>query len=773
MDHRRAVAIRVRGLVQGVGFRPFVHRVAIGLGLAGDVLNDGEGVLIRVAGDASAIAQLVAALETQAPSLARVTAVEQSVLETPVEGAEFRILASGGGRRTAGVVPDAALCDDCRAEIDDPGERRYRYGFASCTQCGPRFSIVEGIPYDRGSTTMRGFRMCAACQAEYDDPLDRRFHAQPIACPDCGPMLRVCDPAGEMVVAADAMTACVEVLRAGGTVGIKGLGGYHLACDAANGAAVMTLRERKRRPVKPFALMAPDLGAIARYGAVDEAEAALLRGSAAPIVLLRRAGVGFLAPSVAPGQAVLGWMLPTTPLHHLLLDAFGGPLVMTSGNRSGEPQAISDDEAVERLGRFVDLFLMHDRPIARRLDDSVAVVVRGETRLVRRARGYAPAPLGLPDGFGGAPPVLAVGGDLKAAICLTQDGAALLSHHLGDLEDALTFQTFEQAIDSYAELFAHCPTVLACDLHSGYLSSAWARERARRDGLTLTYVQHHHAHVVSVMAERRWPLDGGPVVGIVLDGLGYGTDETVWGGEILLCGYERFRRLARLRPVPMPGGRMAVIEPWRNLVAHLDAAFGEAEADLWLARLGSGAAILGRKLAVLRQSVARGLNAPLGSSCGRLFDAVAVALGVAPERLSFEGEAAMALEALAAEAGPQRPYPFGVSTERTWEIDAAPMWAGLLADLADGMPAAVVAARFHAGLAEVFCRLAADFAVSLGARAVALGGGCFQNRILLEACERKLAGKGLAVLVPAEVPANDGGLALGQALVAAARALSE
>ncbi len=769
-DPSRAVRIRVHGLVQGVGFRPFVHRVATRLGVTGDVRNDAQGVVIRAAGDPNAIARLLTALRQEAPLLARITAIEECELETQMVGEGFHILnSSDEGRRSAGVVPDAALCDDCRAEIDDPGQRRHRYAFTSCTHCGPRFSIVETIPYDRANTTMRGFPMCAACRAEYEDPADRRFHAQPIACPDCGPSLRLCDPAGVPVAAPDPLSATVAVLLAGGIVGLKGLGGYHLACDARNEATVATLRRRKQRPTKPFALMASDAASIARHAGPDAAELALLQGPAAPIVLLRHTGSATLAASIAPGQAAFGWMLPTTPLHHLLLRESGGPLVMTSGNRSGEPQAVDDGEAVRRLGGFVDLFLMHDRPIARRLDDSVARVACGETRLLRRARGYAPAPLPLPPSFADAPSVLAVGGDLKAAVCLSREGEAVLSHHLGDLEDAETYQEFERAIDACTDLFAHSPSLLACDLHPGYHATAWAKDAAASRGLPLMQVQHHHAHVCAVMTERQWLREGGPVLGIVLDGLGFGTDGTVWGGEILLCRYEGFRRLASLRPVPMPGGALAVREPWRNLLAHLDAAFGACEADAWLARMAP--AILHKPLGILRQSVARGLNAPLSSSCGRLFDAVAAALGVAPDRLSFEGEAAMALEALAIEAGPQPPYPFAVATGRIRQIDAAPMWAGLLGDLVGNVPVGVVAARFHAGLAGVLCRLVAELVPATGARAVALGGGCFQNRVLSELCEDQLRSTGLPVLVPATVPANDGGLALGQAAVAAAIAV--
>jgi hydrogenase maturation protein HypF len=771
--HRHALRIRVRGLVQGVGFRPFVYHLANRLGLTGDVLNDGAGVLIRVQGDHQSIERFVAALRQEAPALSQITAIEESALESPLTRSGFCILdSSSSGRGTAGVVPDAMLCDDCLAEIDDPAQRRYRYGFASCTQCGPRFSIVEAVPYDRANTTMRGFPMCASCRAEYEDQADRRFHAQPIACPDCGPRLRVCDPAGQAISVEDPLVAAVSVLRAGGIVGLKSLGGYHLACDATNDGAVSTLRHRKRRPSKPFALMALDIATIARYALPGPVEVSLLQSPAAPIVLLRQAGLPTLASSLAPRQVTLGWMLPTTPLHHLLLREFGGPLVMTSGNRSDEPQAIDDLDAVQRLGTFVDLFLMHDRPIARRLDDSVARVARGEVRLLRRARGYAPAPLPLPPGFSDAAPVLALGGDLKAAVCLTRDGEALLSHHLGDLADSLTHQEFEKAVDACALLFAHAPALLACDMHPGYHSTVWAQKAASRLGLPLLPVQHHHAHIAAVMTERLWPREAGPVVGIALDGLGFGADGTVWGGEILLCRYGEFQRLAHLRPVPMPGGKLAVEQPWRNLVAHLDAAFGAREADAWLARLACGAAIAAKPLTILRQSVRHGLNAPLSSSCGRLFDAAAAALGVAPDQLTFEGEAAMALEALADAAGPQQPYPFALTVTAPHQIDAAPMWAALLGDLARGVPPEIVAARFHAGIAEVFCRLAVDMARRCGTDSVALGGGCFQNEALGAGCEARLRGAGLTVLTPAMVPANDGGLALGQAAVAAAIALA-
>jgi hydrogenase maturation protein HypF len=620
---------------------------------------------------------------------------------------------------------------------------------------------------------MRGFAMCAPCRSEYESPTDRRFHAQPIACPDCGPRLWLENAAGEPVAAADPISAAVGALRHGQIVALKGLGGFHLACDAANQAAVAALRERKRRPAKPFALMAPDLDGIRQFCRVDAAEAALLASPAAPVVLLQGTPGSGLATSVAPNQALLGFMLPTTPLHHLLLHEFGGALVMTSGNVSGEPQVIGNEAAQAKLGGFADLFLMHDRPIARRLDDSVARVVQSEPRLLRHARGYAPAPRSLPPGFAGAPPVLALGGEMKAAICLLRDNEALLSHHLGDLEEPLTYGEFVRAIADYAKLFDHFPALLAADMHPGYRSSAWAEDAAAERNLPLIRVQHHHAHIAAAMAERLWPRDGGRVVGIALDGVGYGTDGTVWGGEILLCDYAGFTRMACLKPVPLPGGARAVTEPWRNLLAQLDAAVGADVTASCLPLLPGGAILAAQQLGVLRQAMARGINSPLSSSCGRLFDAVAAALGLAPARLSFEGQAAMALEAMAGTSGDARGYPFGLETQTIpWIIDPAPMWKALLADLADGVPAATVAACFHHGLAEAFCDAALRIARDNDAQAIALGGGVFQNGLLLQACLTRLGAASLPVLSPAQVPANDGGLAYGQAVIVAARALT-
>lgn len=772
-----AEAVRVRGLVQGVGFRPFVHTLAQRLNVFGTVHNDAEGVLIHAAGSRAAIEALVAGIAAEAPPLARVAEITRTGWIAPADLAGFTIIpspeADASGRNTAGVVPDARICRDCAAEIESRSERRYRYAFASCTCCGPRFSILDAIPYDRINTTMRGFALCPDCRAEYDEPTDRRFHAQPIACPVCGPRLWLEDAAGIRLDAADPLEAAVAALRQGQIIALKGLGGFHLACDATSEAAVTALRARKRRPAKPFALMAPDLAMIRRHCRIDPSEAALLASPAAPIVLLARQQLAELAAAVAPEQSVLGWMLPTTPLHHLLLNAFGGALVMTSGNVSGEPQVTSNEAAHARLSAFADLFLVHDRPIARRLDDSVARIVAGETRLLRHARGYAPAPRLLPPGFTDAPPVLALGGEMKGAICLLRDNEALLSHHLGDLDEPLTYNEFVRAIGDYTQLFGHSPSALAADMHPAYRSTAWAQQAARERRLPLHEVQHHHAHIAAVMAERRWPRDGGKVLGIALDGTGYGPDGTVWGGEILLCDYQGFTRLARLRPVALPGGARAVTEPWRNLLAQIDASFGIEASNAMLRLLPGGATVAAQPLTLLRQAMAQRLNSPLTSSCGRLFDAVAAGIGLAPPRLSFEGQAAMALEAVAATSEDDANYPFGLDTATDpWTIDPAPMWQALCDDIARGVPKADIAARFHHGLAEATCDAALRLADMHGARAIALGGGVFQNGLLLQTCLSRLAQSSLPVLSPGEVPANDGGLAYGQAVIAASQALA-
>jgi hydrogenase maturation protein HypF len=749
---REGRLIRVRGQVQGVGFRPFVWLTARALGLDGDVRNDAGGVAVRAAGPPAALDALTAALRDGAPPLARVEAVEAAPLDPAGLGPGFAIAATEAGAPRTRVAPDAAICPACRDEILDPAARRRGHAFANCTHCGPRFSILRSIPYDRASTTMAAFPMCAACRAEYENPADRRFHAQPVACPDCGPRLWLERDGGRED--ADPIGAAAALLRAGAIVAVKGLGGFHLATDARSEAAVARLRARKRRPTKPLAVMVGDVAEARRHAAASEDEAALLGSAAAPVVLLRSAGEP-LAPSVAPGRGTVGVMLAATPLHVLLLRAFGGPLVMTSANVSGAPMETELEGVRARLGDVADAFLAHDRPIARRLDDGVARVVAGAVRWIRRARGCAPQPLALPPGLAAAPPVLAAGGDLKAALCLTRDGAALLTQHLGDLDDPRTFGEWERAADDAAALFDHAPAAVACDPHPGYRSTAWARARAAAAGLPLVEVQHHHAHVAAAMAEHGWPPDGPPVLGVALDGLGWGGDGTLWGGELLLCRYDRFQRVAWLRPAPLPGGDAAAREPWRCLFGRLTAA--GIDPAPWLP---------GRPLATLAAMVAKGLNAPLSSSAGRLFDAAACAAGVAPDRQTHEGEAAAAIEAAAytAPGALADPYPFG---EDGPAVDPAPMWRALLADRVAEAPAGVMAARFHAGLAAALADRAAREADRGGAGAIAVTGGVAQNALLLDLMLRRLGGR--RVLVPSAAPAGDGGLALGQAAAAAAR----
>lgn len=732
--------IRVRGQVQGVGFRPFIWQLAQRFGITGEVLNDPEGVLIHACG--ANLDPFLAAITDEAPPLARIDALETAPHAFDKAPTAFEITASRGSGAQTRVTPDAATCPDCLADIRGADPRRAGYAFTNCTHCGPRFTILRGLPYDRARTTMAAFEMCADCAAEYADPTDRRFHAQPVACAVCGPQPWL-DHGQDVIMRA------AERLLAGEILAIKGLGGFHLCCDATNAKAIATLRIRKHRPTKPLALMGrwEDISA---HATPSSAESAALSSSAAPIVLLAHHGT--LPEALAPGQDRLGWVLPYTPLHHLLLDAVQRPLVMTSGNLSGEPQVIGNDEALARLGGIADGVLSHNRDIARRLDDSVMQVTTHGPMILRRARGMVPDTLPLPSGFETCPQVVAFGAHLKSAICLVKNGQALLSHHLGDLDDPLTWDEFVKADGDYAALFDHRPEVFACDLHPGYRSSQHAADRA---GGALVEVQHHHAHLAACLAENGWPLDGGSVAGIILDGLGLGSDGTIWGAEILLGDYAGFTRAAHLEPAALPGGDMASKEPWRNLLARLDQAGLADAADAMLPDAPRD---------MLRQAMTKGVNAPLSSSAGRLFDAFAALLGFAGAQ-SFEGEAAMQLEAMARRpaSGPATPYPF---SETEGVIAPAPMWHAAIEDLGQGMSKDCMALRFHAGLAQAFAAITRRLVADGSAKAVALSGGCFQNALLLELTVLALGD--VPVLLHGKVPANDGGLALGQALVAAA-----
>lgn len=750
----------VQGIVQGVGFRPFVHRLAGDLSLSGTVFNFTGGVEIEVEGTAAAVSEFGAALVADKPPIAVIDTVATEDL-APTGATSFVILPSreAPGAQVS-ISPDLATCPDCVRELADPANRRYAYPFTNCTNCGPRYTITRHIPYDRPNTSMAPFAMCGDCAAEYHNIADRRYHAQPVACPRCGPALRFTASDGGVLLADAALQAAVKGLRAGQVIAIKGLGGFHLACDATSETAVRKLRERKRRQEKPLAVMAGSLDAIRSFAALDAQAADLLQSPQAPIVLLPKLHPEALAPSVAPGSSDYGAMLPYTPLHHLLF-ADGGftALVMTSGNLSEEPLCTDNAEARDRLGGICDGFLDHDRDILIGCDDSVLRWTRRGAISMRRARGYAPFPVRLARSVA---PVLAVGGHLKNTICLTSGTGAVLSQHIGDLENELTLQHFEGIIAHLQGVLQVTPQAIACDRHPGYLSTRWARARAAGLGLPLVEVQHHHAHIVACMAENE---SHEPVVGLACDGTGYGDDGAIWGCEVLWATTAEARRLGHLRSVLLPGGDAAIREPWRVLGAYLREACGEGfRHDLPPVVTRS---IPGESWHVLDRMIDRGINSPLASSAGRLFDAVAALLGLC-SRTDFEGQPAMALETIAAPGADPFPYDVGWQGEELI-LDPLPALRAMVAEVSDGAASASVASRFH----ETFACMLRDAAVlgceRTGLRTVALSGGTFQNRLLLERLCDLLEACELRVLHHQRVPPNDGGLALGQAVVADAR----
>ncbi|MBB1125896.1 carbamoyltransferase HypF [Thiospirillum jenense] len=782
-----AATIRIRGLVQGVGFRPHVWHCARALHLIGTVQNDGDGVLIEVwSASASALDQFCAALQRDCPPLAQITAIERRRLNHPPPASltDFHIIASAATAVHTGIIPDIATCAACRADLTDPANRRYRYAFTNCTHCGPRFSIITALPYDRVQTSMAAFPLCPTCAAEYADPADRRFHAQPNACPSCGPQLTLTHPDGSAVALldGDVIATTRQLLRDGGIVAVQGIGGFHLACDAAHVAAVARLRLRKGRDAKPFALMAADLTTIRRYCAVSESEAQLLTSPAAPIVLLDRLPPcqitgDDLAAAVAPGQDSLGFMLPYSPLHWLLLTDQPRPLVMTSGNRSAEPQVTEHADAYQQLGGIADALLLHNRGIVNRVDDSVARVLLGKTHMLRRARGYAPAPLYLPDDCVTNTTVLALGAELKSTFCFVTGNRALLSPHLGDLDNPRTFAEYQRMIAAYQRLFALEPAVIAVDLHPDYRATQYGRDWAARAELPLIFVQHHHAHLAAVLAEHGWSRHGGKVLGWALDGLGYGADGTLWGAELLLCDYCHAERVAHLKAVALPGGDRAATQPWRNLLAQLDAAGVWSTAVARWSNVPIMQLLLAQPVDLLRQMIAQQINSPRSSSAGRLFDAVAAAL--LPEyamQLNYDGQAAQALEMLArpqlAAAGDG--YCFEITTDAMEQqvLEPAPIWAELFADLIAGVAPALIAARFHTGLARALVDSAQQQAARFGVTTLALAGGVLQNRSLLVQITQRAEAAGLRVLTAQQVPCHDGGIALGQAVVAGQRYVS-
>ena len=742
--HTVRTEVRVEGVVQGVGFRPFVYALATGLGLTGLVGNDLDGVFAEVEGPEAAVAEFLGRLELQAPPLARIERVTTRALR-PVRSASFVIAASEsqtGLRRTL-ISADTATCADCLRELADPGDRRHEYPFINCTNCGPRFTIVRDVPYDRPLTTMAPFTMCERCAAEYHDPADRRFHAQPTCCPACGPRLSLENQPG-LDHHENPIQAAVELLRGGRVLAVKGLGGYHLAADAACEQAVAALRQRKHREDKPFAVMAADLAAAAELAEVDETAAALLTSPARPIVLLPRRPGTTVAQATAPGNRQLGVMLPYTPLHHLLLAAVARPIVLTSGNVSDEPIVYRDDEARATLKGIADAFLTHDRAIHVRTDDSVARSFRGRPMLLRRSRGYVPEPLAVATGFPG--PVLACGAELKNTFCLARGRHAFVSQHIGDLENAETLRSFTEGIEHFRRLFDIDPEVVAYDLHPEYLSTKYALEL----DLPAEGVQHHHAHIASCLADNG---ETGPVIGVAFDGTGYGTDGTIWGGEFLTAGLAAFERGGHLAPVPMPGGAAAIRQPWRMAAAYVaDPEVARRHQDHWPAVIAMAA---------------KGINSPLTSSAGRLFDAAAAILGVR-DAINYEGQAAVELEQLA-DPAETRAYPAAVEAGVPFTIRGSDLLHAVIEDRTDGVPAPVIAARFHHGVAaliEAGCLLMRE-RYDLGT--VALSGGVFQNLLLLSATVARLEARGFRVLLHSRVPCNDGGISLGQALVVASR----
>jgi hydrogenase maturation protein HypF len=751
---------RVTGTVQGVGFRPFVFRRATELGLCGFVRNDSAGVVVEVEGDRAAIDALAHALRDDSPPLARVDSVSAEDVEPQSGTGGFAIEHSEDlGTPAAAVSVDTAPCPACLRELFDPGDRRNRYPFTNCTDCGPRYTIVRSVPYDRPSTTMVGFAMCGACQREYDDPRDRRFHAQPNACPACGPHVSWCDPAGHQLASADAaVAAAVNALRDGAVIAVKGVGGYHLAADACSASAVGELRRRKHRDDKPFAVMVPDLPAAEQLCVLDPVAVALISSPRRPIMLAARRSPSRVVDAVAPGLPELGVMLPYSPLHHLLLRGVGGPLVMTSGNLSDEPIAHEDGDAVARLGPLTDGLLSHNRPIHIRCDDSVARTVSGRVQLLRRSRGYAPEPLTLPfDSTGVA--VLAVGAELKNTVTVTKGRHMITSHHIGDLEHLATYASFLQAVDHLPALYGVVPDLVAHDLHPEYLSTKFAVELDR----PLIGVQHHHAHAASCMVEHGRVE---PVLAVCFDGLGYGPDGTLWGGEFLVTDLAGFRRVGHLRPVVMPGGAAAIHEPWRMAASWLATACG---AEVAAERL---TAVDRRAAAVVE--LAEHEHGPTTTAVGRLFDGVAVLLGGRP-KITFEAQAAIELEAIAS-AVPRDavPSPYAglvVSSEDhgTTVLDPSPLLAALAADVDAGVPTPLLAAAFHEALGTATGELAASLAAAAGVDAVALTGGVFQNVRLTEVVESALRQAGCDVLVHTEIPVNDGGISIGQAAIAAWR----
>jgi len=750
--------IDVGGIVQGVGFRPYVYRLATECALTGSIANTAAGVTIEIQGETESTEKFLERLPREIPTLARITLLESRDVELRYEHA-FRIEASRSSAESRALIsPDVATCEDCLREMMNPRDRRFLYPFINCTNCGPRFTIIRDIPYDRALTTMAAFKMCAACEAEYENPMNRRFHAQPNACWDCGPQVLLYGADGERMDVAEPLREAARLLQQGSLVAMKGLGGFHLACDARNGEAVEKLRDRKRRVEKPLAIMVRQIEDVEKFCVLDELSRRQLMSVERPIVILPRRPEVALPHGLAPGNSFLGVFLPYTPLHHLLFwSGKFDALVMTSGNLSEEPIAIENEEAIRRLQLIADAFLVHNREIVRRCDDSVLRVAAGQPQKLRRARGYVPVPVQLEQEM---QPILAVGGELKNTVCLVRGSEAFLSQHIGDLENLESYRFFEEAVRHLQRILETEPRVIAHDLHPDYFSTKWAQERA---GAELVGVQHHHAHIAACMAENHL---NGKVIGIALDGSGYGTDGAIWGGEVLLADYMSFERAAQFAYVPLPGGAAAIHEPWRMAVSYLAKHHGKEIERLELPFLE---AIESKKLDVLLQMIEKEVHSPRTSSCGRMFDAVAAVVGLRGT-VNFEAQAAIELEMAARESASEGAYPFDLIPQgATWQIGTRSLFEWLIRDLRKRTSIGEMARKFHNGLALVFLDVAERLREKSSLNRVCLSGGCFQNALLLESLIRELRERSFEVYFHTEVPTGDGGISLGQAVIAAHR----
>lgn len=749
-----AKRLKINGIVQGVGFRPFVYQLAEQYALKGEVANTSSGVSIHVEGPPDRIASFESDLCQKHPPLAHIVEISRR-MESVRHYPAFSIVHSRDETKMSTLIsPDVSICEDCRRELFDPNDRRFHYPFINCTNCGPRYTIIDDIPYDRPKTSMRHFSMCPLCQAEYDDPNNRRFHAQPNACAQCGPHVSLCNNQGKEINADDPIPKAAKLLKQGYIVAVKGLGGYHLAADAENTDAVVRLRRRKLREEKPFAIMSYDLDHIRRYAEIKTNEIRLLTSIQRPIVLLRKKIPSCISDEVAPRNKYLGVMLPYTPLHYLLLKPGFIALVMTSGNLSEEPIAIDNDDAFKRLGEIADFFLVHNRDIYLRSDDSIVRHSAGAKRFIRRSRGFVPIPVFLKNKV---PPILACGAQLKNTICITKNDTAFLSQHIGDLENPATYDFFQLTIDHLQRILEITPEIIACDMHPTYLSTQYAEKRT---GIQKIRVQHHHAHIASCMAEHK--LDG-PVIGLSFDGTGYGPDDTVWGGEVLVVEENTFERVGHIEYVRMPGSTAAIKEPWRMALSYLHDAYGSDFRNLDLKLLRE---IGNQKITVISEMISKTVNSPLTSSLGRLFDGVAAIIGLR-HRVNFEGQAAMELEMLAADSA-DAIYDYEWITDNMYKILPAPMIRGVVDDVQNGMVIAEISAKFHLTVIRLFADLCDVIRKDRNLNRVVLSGGCFQNATLLTGLIQALEKKNFQVFAHQQVPANDGGIALGQVRVAAA-----